>query len=230
MYLKPIVALDLSEPSEALQLVSLLRPQIDFFKVGSQLFLAGGADVVRKIIDSGADVFLDLKFHDIPKTVFRAVREAVKLKVKFTTVHIFGGRAMLKEALEAASGSYTEVLGVTVLTSMDSSELESLGVVHPLEEEVLLLTRLALDAGLRGIVCSGRELPALSKMEKRASIVVVPGIRWKGTAHYDQKRTIEPKEAKQWGATHIVVGRPLLDAVDKVGLVRKLLCELNEIN
>ncbi|QSR86945.1 orotidine-5'-phosphate decarboxylase [Candidatus Methylacidiphilum infernorum] len=230
MDLKPIVALDLPDPSEALKLVHLLRPHIDFFKVGSQLFLAGGTDIVRRIIDCGADVFLDLKFHDIPQTVFRAVTEVVKLKVKFTTVHILGGREMLKEALEASAGSDTEILGVTVLTSMDDRELESIGIAHAVEEEFLLLASMALEVGLRGIVCSGKELPLLGKLEKRASILVVPGIRWKGAAAYDQKRIIEPAEAKKGGATHVVVGRPILEANDKVALVQKLLCELNEIN
>ncbi|TFE66611.1 orotidine 5'-phosphate decarboxylase [Methylacidiphilum sp. Yel] len=228
MELKPIIALDLSDVVEALNLVHLLRPLIDFFKVGSQLFMAGGADIIKKIIDNGADVFLDLKFHDIPKTVFRAVSEAVKLKVKFTTVHVLGGEEMLREAVAAAAGSYTEVIGVTVLTSAEQKTLERVGIDRSVEEEVRLLTGLALEAGLKGIVCSGRELVTVRKLEKQPDYIVVPGIRWEKLTGDDQKRTIDPQEAAALGATHIVVGRSILQANDKLGLVRKLLSELKK--
>ncbi|VVM08236.1 orotidine-5'-phosphate decarboxylase [Methylacidimicrobium tartarophylax] len=220
-----IVALDLFDVEKALLLARRLRQYVSWFKVGSQLFLCGGPKVVEEIRSLGAQVFLDLKFHDIPATVERAVRACVQMEVGFLTVHALGGGRMLRAASEAAAGSKTRILAVTVLTSLEEADLSEVGLSGSLSERVCALAALAGDCGIRGIVCSARELSSLRKSDIRPEVVVTPGIRLTQRKGDDQRRTVSPREAFALGATHIVIGRPVLEAEDPVNLVRNLLQE-----
>lgn len=224
-----IVALDLFEVETALSLARRLREYVSWFKVGSQLFLRGGPAVVEELRRLGARVFLDLKFHDIPATVGRAVEACVALEVGFLTVHALGGRRMLSAAAAAAAGSRTRILAVTVLTSFEEGELSEIGVNGPLSERVCSLAALARDCGVPGIVCSALDLAALRKAAIRPEVIVTPGIRLARRTGDDQRRTVSPQEAFSLGATHIVVGRPVLESADPAELVRNLLDEGNSL-
>ncbi len=217
------MALDLFEVEAALSLARRLREYVSWFKVGSQLFLRGGPEVVGRLRSLGARVFLDLKFHDIPATVGRAVEACVRMEVGFLTVHALGGRRMLTAAAKAAAGSGTRVLAVTVLTSLEEEELSEIGVSGGITERVCSLAALAGECGVPGIVCSARELASLRKAGLLPEVIVTPGIRLAEREGDDQRRTVSPREAFALGATHIVVGRPVLESADPVKLVRNLL-------
>ncbi len=221
------MALDLFEVETALSLAHRLREYVNWFKVGSQLFLRGGPKVVEGLRALGAQVFLDLKFHDIPATVGRAVEACATMDVGFLTVHALGGRRMLSAAVEAAAGSGTRILAVTVLTSFEEEELSEIGVSGPLSGRVCSLAALARDCGVPGIVCSARELASLREAGIRPAVIVTPGIRLAPREGDDQRRTVSPREALALGATHIVVGRPVLESADPVKLVRNLLQDGN---
>ncbi|VVM05339.1 partial orotidine-5'-phosphate decarboxylase, partial [Methylacidimicrobium cyclopophantes] len=181
--------------------------------------------VVERLHALGARVFLDLKFHDIPATVERAVQACVGMEVGFLTVHALGGRRMLRAAAAAAAGSKTRILAVTVLTSLEEEDLSEIGVKGGLSERVCSLAALARDCGIPGIVCSARELVALREAGILPEAVVTPGIRLASREGDDQRRTVSPREAFALGATHIVVGRPVLEAAEPIELVRNLLQE-----
>lgn len=216
-----ILALDVDTFAEAKYFVKLLYPKIKIFKVGIQLFTACGPRIVEFIRKSGAEVFLDLKFFDIPYTVANSVRNAVRLKVKMLTLHILGDEEMLIQAKRAA---YEEagrlkikkplLIGVTVLTSKNTDSVSS---------DVLTLARIGLESGLDGVVCSAREAPLLRKKIKRKFIVVTPGIRPKGLSSDDQKRTVTAQQAIRAGSDFIVVGRPILEAKSPLEAVRQIL-------
>lgn len=212
----------------ALFLARRLREHVNWFKVGSQLFLRGGPKVVQELRSLGAQVFLDLKFHDIPATVERAVRACVEMDVGYLTVHALGGRRMLTAAAEAAAGSKTRILAVTVLTSLEEEDLSDIGLAGNPAECVSSLAALAGECGIHGIVCSARDLSSLRKAGIRPEVVVTPGIRLTPRKGDDQRRTVSPQEAFALGATHIVVGRPVLEAADPVKLVRNLLRKNND--
>ncbi|WP_242529335.1 orotidine-5'-phosphate decarboxylase [Methylacidimicrobium sp. B4] len=218
-----IVALDLFEVKTALSLARRLSEYVSWFKVGSQLFLRGGPHVVEELRALGARVFLDLKFHDIPATVGRAVEACVRMEVGFLTVHALGGRRMLTAAAEAAVGSGTQILAVTVLTSLEEEELSEVGLSGGIPGRVCSLAALAGECGVPGIVCSARELTSLREAGIRPEVIVTPGIRLAERQGDDQRRTVSPREAFALGATHIVVGRPVLESADPVKLVRNLL-------
>ncbi len=220
-----IVALDTDSPEAALAVVSVLSGEVGLFKVGMELFPRGGPVLIDKIHAKGAEVFLDLKFHDIPNTVAGAVKSAVALGVKFATVHASGGRAMLASAAEAAAGSGTTILAVTVLTSLDDADLASVGFALPAAEAVDRLAGLAVAAGIGGIVCSAREAAAVRSRVGKGIVLVTPGVRLPEDSAGDQKRVVTPFEAVRAGANYIVVGRPITKAADPVAAARKFAAE-----
>jgi orotidine-5'-phosphate decarboxylase len=217
-----VVAFDLPSGREALALARRL-PGLTWAKLGHVLFAREGPAVAREFAARGFRVFLDLKWHDIPNTVAGAVAAARELGVGMATVHCLGGRAMLEAAAHAA-GPDLPLVGVTVLTSHDAAELESvLGRGVPdLGFEAERLARMAVQAGLRGVVASGHELGLLREALGPDPWIVVPGIRLPGEAPGDQTRTIAPDEAVRRGATHLVVGRPITAASDPVAAYRRL--------
>ncbi len=211
-----IAALDVPDAEAALNLARQLAPAVGAFKIGKELFVSAGPDVVRAIRDEGGAVFLDLKFHDIPNTVARAVAAAARLDVAMLTIHTSGGRDMMVAAEAAAQEMDNPplVLGVTVLTSMDSNDLSEIGLAEDPAAQVERLAQLAAEAGLRGLVCSPREISTLRKVLPREVQLVTPGIRPKGSDADDQKRTLTPAEAITAGADWLVIGRPITAAKD----------------
>lgn len=208
-----IVALDLPTRDAALALVRQLSPHPGLFKIGLQLFIAAGPDIVREVCDLGSRVFLDLKLHDIPNTVGRAVESASSLGAEMLTIHLGGGRAMTESAVKAAPPEML-LLGVTVLTSSDSATLRETGVASSVEEQVTRLAQLGVDAGLRGLVASPHELRVLRAAHGEEVKIVTPGIRPAGADAHDQKRAMTPAEALAAGADYLVIGRPITGAPD----------------
>jgi orotidine-5'-phosphate decarboxylase len=218
-----LVALDVESGARALELATQLRDLAGGFKVGSRLFTAEGPDLVRRLVSTGANVFLDLKFHDIPNTVAQAIDAAVSTGVWMVNVHASGGVPMMQAAARAAADAAARdgrekpiVIGVTVLTSMDERTLETIGVQRPLLEQVVTLARMAKEAGLDGVVASPQETAAIRAACGPGFSIVTPGIRGAsaGTAKNDQSRTMGPAEAIAAGASYIVVGRPIIAAAD----------------
>jgi len=228
-----IVALDVPDLDAALRLVGELAPVVGAFKVGKELFVSAGPEIVRRIRATGAAVFLDLKFHDIPNTVARAVAAAVRLDVQMLTVHTSGGRAMLQAAEKSAQESAVRlgrsaplVLGVTVLTSLDGSELAEVGLEPNVGRQVERLATLAVKAGLRGLVCSPLEITALRQRLPSEIQLVTPGIRATDATADDQKRTMSAPEAIAAGASWLVVGRPLCTAPNPRAAAERMLASL----
>jgi orotidine-5'-phosphate decarboxylase len=214
-----IVALDVASADKALTLAREVAPFVGAFKVGKELFVSAGPEFVRQLRATGASVFLDLKFHDIPNTVAKAVAAATRLDVQMLTIHTSGGSEMMRAAEKAAQDTARElgrpaplVLGVTVLTSMDSAALGELGGEADVAAQVERLARLAAASGLRGLVCSPLELVALRKFLPPAMQLVTPGIRTGAEKADDQKRTLSPREAMAAGASWLVIGRPIYAA------------------
>jgi orotidine-5'-phosphate decarboxylase len=214
-----IAALDVSTVEMALKLAEEIRPAVGAFKIGSELFTTGGPEIVRRIRGSGASVFLDLKFHDIPNTVAKAVAAATRLDVQMLTVHTSGGSEMMRAAQESAQEAAKEcgwaaplVLGVTVLTSMDGRTLTEIGSNANVGAQVERLAGLAVKAGLSGLVCSPLEIAALRQVLPQEVQLVTPGIRTGAEKADDQKRTLTPKEALAAGANWLVIGRPICAA------------------
>ncbi|MGH9599163.1 MAG: orotidine-5'-phosphate decarboxylase [Terracidiphilus sp.] len=223
-----IVALDVPSAAAALDLVNQLERSCRWFKVGMELFTAAGPAVLEPLAARGHSVFLDLKFHDIPNTVAGAVRSAAALGVRMMTVHALGGPAMLAAA-RTALGVLAEpplVLAVTVLTSMDRAELRAAGVERSPAEESELLARMGLEAGIRGFVCSPKEVAGLRALTGPEGVLVVPGIRPAGGENGDQKRVTTPAEALRAGANYLVVGRPITQAHDPAEAAEAILNEM----
>lgn len=225
-----IVALDVSSRAEAEEKVRALGEAVDFYKIGLELFTAEGPDVVRAVKGLGKRVFLDLKLHDIPRTVERAVRSAGALGVDLLTIHAVGGKAMVRAAADAAAafGAHgPKVLAVTVLTSLDGADLADVGIVgRTPAEQVAALARFATGNGAHGLVCSPREVGALSRALRAGTLFVTPGVRPAGASVGDQKRVATPADAVRDGATHLVVGRPILGADDPVAAARAIRAEM----
>ena len=222
---KPIiVALDYADAAGALAMASRLDPQLCRVKVGKELFTAAGPDVVRQLVGRGFDVFLDLKYHDIPNTVAGACRAAAKLGAWMLDVHASGGEAMMRAAREAVAGNARVplVIGVTVLTSLGDNELAQIGFRSNAGETVLLLAKLAKTCGLDGVVCSAREAPRLRSALGPGFALVTPGIRLPGDDPGDQARTATPLEAISLGADYLVVGRPITSAADPVAALHRI--------
>ena len=222
---KIIVALDVASKKDALDLVTQLRDQISFFKVGLQLYTAAGPDLVRELSRNGASVFLDLKLHDIPNTVAGAVASASALGVQMLTVHLSGGRAMLEAAVAKKSGNL-QLLGVSVLTSSDEATLRETGVTSSVEKQVEQLAHLGVDAGINGIVASPHEIKNLRRIFGDKIVIVTPGIRPAHGDHGDQKRVMTPKEAFSIGADYLVIGRPITADKNPREAVQKILEEV----
>lgn len=216
-----IVALDTDSAEGALAIARAVSCEAKVAKVGMELFPRGGPALVRSIREAGMDVFLDLKFCDIPNTVAGAVRSAAALGVRFTTVHASGGRAMLRAAAEAARGTGTTVLAVTVLTSLDDSDLAEIGYASGAADVVGRLTRIALEEGIGGIVCSPAEAAAVRRAAGDGAVIVTPGVRLPEDDRGDQKRVLSPDEAAAAGADFIVVGRPVTRAADPGAAARR---------
>jgi orotidine-5'-phosphate decarboxylase len=212
---RAIVALDVPDGAQALALLARIGARADFVKVGSELFTAAGPELVARMRADSRDVFLDLKWHDIPTTVRNAARSASRLDVRLVTVHASGGRAMVEAAVEGA-GPSCGVLAVTVLTSLDSASLgEAWGrTIARVQDEVLRLADLARAAGARGIVCSGAEAAAVRAAHGSALELLVPGIRLAGGDAHDQARVVTPEAAVAAGASYLVLGRAVTAAPD----------------
>jgi orotidine-5'-phosphate decarboxylase len=223
-----IVALDVSSAIEARELVTSLGDVVSIYKIGKQLFTAEGPAIVRELVQARRQVFLDLKFHDIPNTVAAAVREAARLGVTMLTVHASGGSKMLRAAAEAAADAETPplVLGVTVLTSLKDQDMGELGISGRVLDQVLRLAALARDAGCGGIVASAHEAREVRRELGAGFAIVTPGVRPAGEAAGDQARVVTPSQAIAAGATHIVVGRPITEAKDPARAARQILQEL----
>lgn len=220
-----IVALDLPSGAAAIKLARALAPHPGLFKIGLQLFIAEGPDIVRALRDLGARIFLDLKLHDIPNTVGRAVESASSLGVEMLTLHLTGGRAMI-EAAQAAAPNELLLLGVTVLTSADKSGLREIGVNDQVENQVLRLAQIGIASGLRGFVASPHELAALRRAHGGEIKIVTPGIRPRGANPNDQKRATTPAEALRVGADYLVIGRPITGAPDPATALAQIVADV----
>jgi orotidine-5'-phosphate decarboxylase len=211
-----IVALDVPGATQARQLVQSIGESASTYKIGKQLFTAEGPQLVRDLVASGRKVFLDLKYHDIPNTVAAAVRSAAELNVSMLTVHASGGSKMLKAAVEAAAQSSSKpmILAVTVLTSMSDEDLQEIGVSGTALSQVLRLGALARKAGCGGLVASAKEAGELRRELGEGFAIVTPGVRPAGAAIGDQARVLTPRDAIEAGASHLVVGRPIIEASD----------------
>jgi len=228
-----IVALDVPEAEAALRLAAQLATVVGAFKIGSELFTSAGPEIVRKIRATGGSVFLDLKFHDIPNTVAKAVAAAVRLDVQMVTIHTSGGLEMMRAAEESARRTAQQtgrnaplILGVTVLTSMDSNNLSEVGAQADVGLQVQRLAALAVKAGLRGLVCSPLEIAALRQILPANIQLVTPGIRTGDEKADDQKRALSPKEAIAAGASWLVIGRPIYAAQNPRASAEAILASL----
>ena len=219
-----IVALDM-ESERALELAKKLNPQECKVKVGSQLFTAGGPIIIEKLNELGFDIFLDLKFHDIPNTVKKAVEAAIKMGVWMLNVHSLGGKEMLRAAYEVVEKVSIKPLlvGVTVLTSLNDKSLKEVGLGLNTEDQVLLLAELCQAEGLNGVVCSANELSVLRKHLEEDFLLVTPGIRSSGLENDDQKRISTASEAISNGADYIVIGREISNEIDPSEKIRQIL-------
>ena len=222
---KIIVALDVATSKEALKLVSLLADDVGFFKIGLQSFTANGLAPIRAISFLGPKVFLDLKLHDIPNTVAKAVEAAGKLGVKMLTIHLSGGSEMIRAAVAARRDDML-LLGVTVLTSSTDETLAETGVDGKTGEHVLRLAQLGVANGIDGIVASPHEARMLRAEFGDQIKIVTPGIRPTGSAPGDQKRFATPREAIEAGADYLVIGRPIIAAADPKAAVQQVVAEL----
>ncbi len=225
-----IVALDVPAPAAVPPVLAALGGDVGFYKIGLELFCAGGPAVVQSVAGTGKRVFLDLKLHDIPRTVARAVASASRLRVDLMTLHAAGGRAMIAAAAQAARdcppGQRPKLLAVTMLTSLEQADLDDLGIGRVMADQVESLARLALDAGADGVVCSPREVGRLRALLPPGALLVTPGVRPAGADLGDQKRVATPAAAVRDGATHLVVGRPVLEAPDPAAAARAILAEM----
>jgi orotidine-5'-phosphate decarboxylase len=225
-----IVALDVPDTRQAMRLVAELEGTCTWFKVGLELFIAAGPAVLEPIIARGHNVFLDLKLHDIHNTVAGAVRSAAGLGVRMLTVHAGGGPAMLAAAKSALAGIAhpPELLAVTVLTSMDTGQLQATGVDRLPSQQVEVLAKMGIGAGIRGFVCSPQEVAAVRLLTGPDGVLVIPGIRPAGAVIGDQKRVAGPAEALQQGASYLVVGRPITQAPNPAEAATAILEEMAE--
>ena len=223
-----IVALDYPDAGSTLQLVNRLEPLQCRLKVGKELFTVAGPDFVRRLAGEGFDVFLDLKFHDIPNTVARACTAAAGLGVWMLNVHALGGERMLTAAREAVAAAEHPplLIAVTILTSMAAPDLAGVGLQGDPEDNVLRLASLAHYCGLDGIVCSSREARIMRETFEEPFHLITPGIRPAGSAADDQRRVMTPAEAIRNGSTYLVIGRPVTAADDPTAVLRTINSEL----
>lgn len=224
-----IVALDVDSRKNMAETLGKLPNSLQWFKVGLELFCAEGPAVLEPIKARNSSIFLDLKLHDIPRTVERAVKSAARHDVQLLTIHAGGGRAMIQAAAQAArefGPSRPQVIAVTALTSLQQGDLKDTGVARELADHVRGLAHLAIESGADGVVCSPLEAKMLRQTLGPDALLVTPGIRAAGEAKGDQKRTLTAGEAVRAGATHLVVGRPILEATDPAEAADRLLMEI----
>ena len=222
---KIIVALDVATKKEALVLVNQLNGQISFFKIGLQLYTAEGPEIVRSVLSTGAKIWLDLKLHDIPNTVARAVESASNLGVHMLTIHLSGGGEMIRAATAARANSMS-ILGVTVLTSATEQTLCEIGIADKVDDQVLRLAKLGVDAEIDGLVASPHEVKMLRGEFRDKIKIVTPGVRPKGSDAGDQKRVMTPRQALDAGADYLVIGRSITTHPNPREAVAKILAEL----
>lgn len=228
-----IFALDVGTWDEAERFVEELREWVWGFKIGKELFTWMGPKVVKMVQEKGGNVFLDLKYHDIPVTVAKAAAMATRLKVAMFDLHALGGMEMMRMAVETSREvaqkealPSPKILGVTVLTSLRTVDLEALGITRPLEEEVVQLARLVQRAGLDGIIASPREIRVVRKACGEDIMIVTPGVRPQNSLRHDQARVMTPKEAVDAGANFLVIGRPIRDATSPLEATKEILQEV----
>jgi orotidine-5'-phosphate decarboxylase len=225
-----VVALDVDSLADASSLIAVLSPYTGWFKIGSVLFTREGPAVCARVKDSGARLFLDLKYHDIPNTVAGAVKNALALGADMITLHASGGPAMLRAARAAADEAARPgamLVAVTVLTHLDEKELRAVcGTNERVGDRVLALARLAREGGMSGVVASARELPAIRRALGKDFVVVTPGIRLPDAKPDDQARVVTPEQAIRDGADYIVVGRPIIAAPDPAAAAREILARM----
>jgi len=222
---KIIVALDVPTKREALDLAEKLGGQIAFFKIGLQLYTAEGPEIVRAVSATGSKVWLDLKVHDIPNTVARAVESAGRVGVQMLTIHLSGGSEMVRAATAARVNNML-LLGVTVLTSATEKTLREIGIQGKVDDQVLRLAKLGVEAGIDGVVTSPHEIKSLRREFGDKIKIVVPGIRPSWSEAGDQKRTMTPREALEAGADYLVIGRPIIAHPDPNEAAAKILQDL----
>ncbi len=225
-----IVALDFPDSQQALAFSRKVTPELCRLKVGKELFTAAGPALVESLVGGGFDVFLDLKFHDIPTTVERAAAAAARLGVWMLNVHALGGKAMMQAARAGVDsvGRRPFLIAVTVLTSMSEDDLHAIGIEAPLARTVERVRRDALDCGLDGVVCSAREAPALRRGVGDAALLVTPGIRPQWAAGDDQRRIVTPRQALDNGASYLVIGRPITRHEDPAEALRLVVQSIAE--
>jgi orotidine-5'-phosphate decarboxylase len=223
---KIIVALDVPTKEEALTLVEKLGGQISFFKIGLQLYTAEGPEIVRAILSTGSKVWLDLKLYDIPNTVGRAVESASRLGVQMLTIHLSGGSEMVRAATATRVNNML-LLGVTVLTSATEETLREIGIHGKVDDQVLRLAKLGVEAGIDGVVASSHEIKPLRREFGDKIKIVVPGIRPSWSEPSDQRRTMTPREALEAGADYLVMGRPIIANAQPAEAVARILQELS---
>lgn len=223
-------ALDYASVDEARAAARLVAPAIGMIKVGLELFVGAGPSVVALGKEVGLPVFLDLKLHDIPETVERAVAQASSLGARLVTVHASGGRTMLRRAVERAAreGGELAICAVTVLTSLDDADLRDVGLAGPASEAALRLARVAFEEGVRWFVCSPAEVRSLRSALGKDAVLVTPGVRPASAAKGDQKRVATPEQAIADGADWVVVGRPIRDASDPLAAARAIAAAIQE--
>lgn len=230
-----IVALDVDTKEKALALIEKLKENVKIFKIGSELFTSCGPGIVEDVKNKGCEVFLDLKFHDIPNTVAKSAVAAVRLGVLLFNVHALGGPDMMKKAARTVTEeaerlkiNKPKIIAVTMLTSMDENNLKKIGVDDNMEKQVLRLARLAKDSGLDGVVASPSEAELIREEMGKDFLIVTPGVRPSWAAKDDQRRITTPKEAIDNGANFIVIGRPIIEAPDPLSAARKILEEIGQ--
>ncbi|MCR5183949.1 MAG: orotidine-5'-phosphate decarboxylase [Opitutales bacterium] len=223
-----ILAVDLEDKEQAKALLEKLRGKLTYIKIGLQLFTKYGPAIVDEFAAMGFKIFLDLKLHDIPNTVASAIKSLRGKPIELLTIHTLGGNAMMAKAVETAKEVLpdTRLLGVTVLTSMDTAQLNGIGIGREPMEQVEVLAKLAVASGMKGLVCSPLELPALRKFLGEEIALVTPGIRPKTASLDDQSRIMTPADAAAAGASYIVVGRPILKADDPAAAALAIQAEL----
>ena len=235
---KIIVALDVPTSAEALSIFNELKNEVGAFKVGLQLFTSAGPDFVRKLVETGARVFLDLKFHDIPNTVAKASVEAARLGVWMFNVHASGGSEMMKAASQEVSELCERegldrplIIAVTVLTSSNDDMLKEVGITNETQPQVLRLAELTSKCGLDGVVASPLEIGSIrAQIASKEFVIVTPGIRPSSATQDDQKRVMTPGEAVSVGADILVIGRPITAAADRIKAVEKIISEMEQGN
>ena len=221
-----ICALDTHDISKALQITKMLYGKISMVKIGLEFFAAHGISGIKKISDCGVPIFLDLKLHDIPNTVSRAISVIKSLNIAMLTIHISGGREMMIRAIDTVAGTKIELIGVTVLTSIDDADLKETGIDRSTAQHVIFLSNFAQEVGLHGIVCSPLEVKEVRCKCNKDFKLIVPGIRLEND-NSDQKRIRNPRDAVLAGANYLVIGRPIILSYDPIKTVETILSLIN---